>query len=107
MKAINILRTLLSESVNTENCGIVKVYENMPYTEFIRQYLCHDFQDQVLDYHRCVAIEGEYFYCWHSTELNFCQLQARFGCNFCCSVHYIKGSYLHIIPITDEECEED
>ena len=79
MKAINILRILLSESVNTENCGIVKVYENMPYTEFIRQYLCHDFQDQVLDYHRCVAIEGEYFYCWHSTKLNFCQLQARFG----------------------------
>ena len=55
MKAINILRTLLSESVNTENCGIVKVYEKMPYTEFIRQYLCHDFQDQILDYHRCVG----------------------------------------------------
>ena len=107
MKAINILRTLLSESVNTENCGIVKVYENMPYTEFIRQYLCHDFHDQVLEYHRCVAPEGEYFYCWHSTEIGFNPIGARFGCNFCCSVHYIEGSYLHIIPITDEESEED
>ena len=82
MKAITILRALLKESISTENCGIVRVHEEMPYTEFIRQYLFYDFQDRILDYHRFVASEGEYFYCWNSTEIDFSMCHARFGSGF-------------------------
>lgn len=107
MKAITILRALLKESISTENCGIVRVHEELPYTEFIRQFLYSDFQDQVLDYHRFVAPEGEYFYCWNSTEIDFSMCHARFGSGFTCYVHCIDGQFLHIMPLSDEESEVD
>ena len=100
MKANTILRALLKESISTENCGIVRVHEEMPYTEFIRKYLYSDFQDKVIDYYRYVAPEGEYFYCWHNDEIHF-------GFGQSCYVHYIDGQLLHIVPLNDEESEED
>ncbi|QFQ13270.1 hypothetical protein C7Y71_009775 [Pseudoprevotella muciniphila] len=107
MKAITILRALLKESINTENCGIVRVHEELPYTEFIRKYLYSDFQDKVIDYHRFVATEGEYFYCWNSIEIDFNPIHRRFGCGFSCYVHYIDGQFLHIMPLDEEESEVD
>lgn len=87
MKAITILRELIKAGVNTENCGIIRIFEQMSYTEFIRQYFHHEFPE----YPNIAVSEGEYFYCWHNDVLFF---DASY-------VHNIEGHYLYIIPLND------
>lgn len=98
MKARTILNELLRADVMLEYAGIIKVHEEMRYTDFIRQYLAHDFEDKVLDHYRFVASEGEYFYCWFGAQLDFGQPTY---------IHYIDGQFLHVVPMDDEESEED
>ena len=88
MKAISILRKLIEEGISTENCGIFRVYETISYTEFIRQYLYHDFEE----YPSMAVPEGEYFFCWSDDEVDFGS----------CYVHCIEGHYLHVMQLNDE-----
>lgn len=100
MKSRTILNALLKESISTENCGIVNLYDEMSLGDFIRQYFCSEFHDYTVDGFNLVAPTGEYFYAWHNSEIYF-------GFGECFQIYCIAGQFLHICPLTDEESEEE